>query len=1295
MMARMNSRDLIILLAALLLTAAAACSWRKTKVLVVNPLPAQASELMVNNTDGALDITCTPMDKASGFAGYDIVVMYGRGLFLDSLQTAELQKAAAQGVKIFTSTSRNSGLAPRHNLPPEVCDTLQLYFSNPCRANYVNLLRYLRHIAGHSSGYGAPVKLPTDMLYHLADGKYFKTPEELTAYLRKARLYNPGGRKVAFISGLTFPVEGNRAHVDSLISKLTAAGYNVYPISAKGDERARLLRETEPDAVVYLPMGRLGNDSLINWCYDRQIPLFMPFPLVETREEWLDAERPVSGGTLNARVVVPEIDGAMAPLCISTQNAGREGYVSHTPEPERIDAFVEQLDRFMRLRDMANADKKVAIAYFKSPGKDALLASGMEVIPSLYNFLLTLKRAGYNVAGLPGSLEGFRKEIMRRGSVMGDYASNAQKEFMEKGSPLWIRRDVYEKWASEVLLPEKYREIVKRYGKAPGRQLSRGDSIAVAAIRYGNVLLFPQPRPALGDDEFRLAHGAKVAPPHSYVAPYLYMQKGFDADILIHFGTHGSLEFTPGKNAGLSQADWADALTGRRPHFYFYTTGNVGEAIIAKRRTHAVTVTHLTPPFVESGLRSRYSALLDDIHAAIADSARNTYALKKSVIDLGIHRDLRLDSLSRAPYTREELETIDGFVEELAAEKITGAFYTLGVPYSGADMQATLVAIAADKIAYQRARRDREAGKITATQLHDATFVRHHYYKDARHTVELAAKGIITDEDGRMVEEYHRQLLHSPEAELRTMLGAMSGIPVRPAPGGDPVLNPNVLPTGRNMYSINVEATPDTKAWSDGVALAEQTLADYKAKHGKYPEKVSFTFWAGEFIASKGATLAQALRMLGVEPVRDEQGRVMDLRLTPSAELGRPRVNVMVQVSGQLRDIAGSRLSLLTEAVRLASAAEGDLYPNYVAEGTGEQRKALEEAGMKPEQARRLSTMRVFGPVNSGYSTGMLAYTENSGKWEKRKELADGFVNNMCAMYGDSASWGVPSPAAMKAAVSGTGVIVQPRQSNTWGPVSLDHVYEFTGALSLLTTQLDGKEPEAVMADYRNSYTPRMQNTEQAVAVETRATLLNPVFIRERMKGGATTAERFGEMFRNVFGWTVTRPSALTEGIYDDLYDTYIADVNDLGIRDYFDRENPAAFQEMTATMLESARKGYWQPSDERLREVAEAHADMTERHGAPCTEFVCGNDKLQRFTAMRLPADKAVKYRREMEKALESRDDFARPDGETTPRHRGRAEAARHATAVSLAALAALAAVITAYLVWAKRKKKHNRNEE
>lgn len=1289
-MARLNSRHIIIacVTAALLLAAGSVFLQRRPKVLVVNPLPAQASELMVNNGDRLLDITCSPMDKASGFADYDIVVMYGRGLFLDSLQSAELDEAARKGVKIFTSSSRNSSPAHLHNLPDDVCDTLQLYFSNPCRANYVNLLRYLRHIAGQRCDHEPPVKLPTDMLYHLADGKYFKTPDELTAYLRKAGLFNPGGRKVAFISGLTFPVEGKRAHVDSLISKMTAAGYNIYPISAKGEGRARLIRETEPDAVVYLPMGRLGNDSLINWCYDRQIPLFMPFPLVETRDEWLDTEKPVGGGTLNARVVVPEIDGAMAPLCISTQNADRSGYVSHTPEPERIDAFVEQFDRFMRLRDMTNAHKKVAIAYFKSPGKDALLASGMEVVPSLYNFLLALKKAGYNVSGLPGSLNDFRREIMRKGSVMGDYASNAQKEFMEKGDPLWIRRDVYEKWASQVLLPEKYREIVKRYGRAPGNQLSRGDSIAVAAIRYGNILLFPQPRPALGDDEFKLAHGAKVAPPHSYVAPYLYMQKGFDADILIHFGTHGSLEFTPGKNVGLSQADWADALTGRRPHFYFYTTGNVGEAIIAKRRTHAVTVTHLTPPFVESGLRSRYSSLLEDIHAAIADPKRNTATLKKSVIDLGIHRDLRLDSASPAPYTQAELEMIDSFVEELAAEKITGAFYTLGVPYSHSDMLTTLVAIASDKIAYERARLDCDAGRITAQQLHDATFVRHHYYRDARHTVELAANGVINDDYGRMVEEYHRLLLISPSAELEAMLAAMSGIPVRPAPGGDPVLNTNVLPTGRNMYSINVEATPDPKAWSDGVTLAEQTLTGYKAEHGGYPEKVSFTFWAGEFIASKGATLAQALRMLGVEPVRDSQGRVMDLRLTPSKELGRPRINVMVQVSGQLRDIAGSRLTMLTEAVRMASEAEGDIYPNYVAQGTDRQRKALEAAGMTPEQARRLSTMRVFGPVNSGYSTGMLAYTENSGKWEKREELADGFVNNMCAMYGDSADWGKASPAAMKAAVSGTGVIVQPRQSNTWGPVSLDHVYEFTGALSMLATQLDGKEPEAVMADYRNSYTPRMQNTEQAVAVETRATLLNPVFIKERMKGGATTAERFGEMFRNVFGWTVTRPSTLTDGIYDDLYDTYVADINSLGIEDYFDRENPAAFQEMTATMLESARKGFWNPTDEQLRHIAEAHADMTARHGAPCTEFVCGNDKLQKYIAMRLPADKARKYRRQMEKALESHDDFAQLDGETTTGHKAKSAPRKRAITGIISAIAAIAAAI-AITVWARRRKR------
>lgn len=1221
------------------LYAAYAAWYRPTKILVVNPLPAQSAEIVLNNDSQHIDVECKPMEDAGDFEDYDAVLMYGRGLYLDSLQLNSLDRAARKGIPVFTNTLRNFSFVVNHNLDSAQTAQLQHYFSNPCRDNYRNLLRYVRSIAtpglvGDNS-YEEPKDMPTDMFYHLEAGQYFKTHEELTQYLEKQGLYNPEGKRVAFVSGVNFPVENNRAHIDTLVARLTNEGYNVYPLTATGRQRAKMIKSVSPDAIVYLPMGRLGNDSLINWTYDNKIPLFMPFPLIQSHEDWLDLNKPMGGGTLNARIVVPEIDGGMTPLCISTQNPSEGGYLLYTPESERMDAFMGQFERYMELQDKPNSEKRIAIVYFKSPGKDALLASGMEVVPSLYNFMKRLQREGYDVSGLPETLEEFKCQIIEQGSVMGSYAPAAQECFMDECNPIWVSAGQYEAWAKDVLLPEKYAEVEARYGKAPGNLLARGDSMAVAAVRFGNILIFPQPRPALGDDDFKLVHGAEVAPPHSYLAPYLYMQKAFDADVLIHFGTHGNLEFTPGKNAGLSQADWAEALIGARPHFYFYTTGNVGEAIIAKRRSHAVLVTYLTAPYVESGLRQKYASLLDDLHDGIAHPERNTAALKIKIINFGFHKDLGLDSLKRGKYTTAELEKVDRFVEELANEKITGACYVMGEPYSDREMFASVIAMAADPLAYSRAKADQESGKISKDNLQDFNFISHHYLPQSKRDIMVALqRGHAIDNDVAPALEYRQLLTESAGAEIDAMVGALSGVPVRPAPGGDPVLNPNVLPMGRNMYSINAEATPSPKAWNDGVLLAEQSLKDYRAKHGEYPRKVSYTFWAGEFISSHGATIAQALRMLGVEPVRDEQGRVMDLRLTPSAELGRPRIDIMVQVSGQLRDIAGSRLKMLTDAVALAAASKDDIYPNYITDGSLAQEKELVEKGASPQRARELSNMRVFGPVNSGYSTGMLRYTERSGEWDDRQELADGYLNNMCAIYGDDEHWGDMDKNLFQAAIANTDMIVQPRQSNTWGPISLDHVYEFTGALSLAATAINGKEPEAMMADYRNSYLPRLQDTKEAVAIETRATVLNPEYIRQRMKGDATTAQMFGEIFRNVFGWSATRPSALSENIYDDFYDIYVRDVEGLGIEDYFDRVNPAALQEMTATMLESARKGFWKANPEQIETTARLHARITDRHGAPCTDFVCANAKLQEFTASRLDKTTADKYLDDISKA-------------------------------------------------------------
>nr|WP_302828721.1 cobaltochelatase subunit CobN [uncultured Bacteroides sp.] len=1244
----------IILICVVLLIASCFAIYRywltPTRILIINPLPAQAADIALNNDCRFIEVTCIKMEEVKDLSRYDAIMMYGRGLFLDDTQVAEMKRVATGGTPIFTNALRNFNFIANYNITPEQQTTLQTYFQNACKKNYRNALRYLRQIATpHRWGdreFEAPVELPDNLYYHQEYGRYFKTHQELTSYLKHKGCYHEGARNLALVSGVSFPMEGNRAHVDTLISRLTQAGFNVYPITGSGKGREHLIRSLHPDGMVYLPMGRLGNDSLIHWFHEENIPLFMPFPLIQPHEEWLDPNQPVSGGTLTARVVVPEIDGGMAPFCISTQNENKEGYFLHTPEPERIDAFIEHISRYMALRDKSNSEKRVAICYFKTPGKDALLASGMEVVPSLYNFLKRLRNEGYNVNGLPDTLEEFKKCIYRDGSVMGSYAKGAQEQFLQTAHPVWLSVGQYEQWVHKEIIPTKYKEVTDRYGDAPGNLLATEDSIAIACLRFGNILLFPQPRPALGEDEFKLVHGMPVAPPHSYLAPYLYMQKGFKADALIHFGTHGNLEYTPGKNVALSQADWAEALINNLPHFYFYTTGNVGEGIIAKRRTHAVLVTHLTPPYVESGMRQRYNSLLEDIHKVLDEGTLRHRMLgmriKKETLRLGLHRDLGLDSIPDRPYSTEELERLDAFTEEIANEKIIGAYYTMGEPYSSRDLLTTTLAVSADPLAYEAAKRDRDNGKITTEQLQDFTYIAHHYLPAARKRLTAFLQNPPKDTAGVLPElrpalRYREQLITSTANEINTMVHALNGGTVFPAPGGDPVLNPNVLPTGRNMYSVNAEMTPNPRAWEDGKRLAETTLKQYVSKHGEYPRKVSYTFWAGEFITTEGATLAQVFWMLGVEPVRDGQGRVVDLKLVSGKELGRPRINVVVQVSGQLRDIAGSRLKLLTDAIRLASQAKDETYPNYVSSGTLLQEKLLLEKGTSPKRAREMSVMRVFGPVNSGYSTGIMGYTENSGSWDDEKEIAHGYLNNMGAVYGDEDNWGSYQKDLFASALAETDVIIQPRQSNTWGPVSLDHVYEFTGGMSLAVKTLTGKEPDAYMADYRNRTNRRIQNVKEAIAVETRATILNPTFIKERMKGGAGTAQMFGEIFRNIFGWHVMRPSAMDKELYNDLYKMYIIDENRLGIHDYFRRVNPASFQAMTAVMLESARKGYWKATENQLKTTATLHAQITREQGAACTEFVCGNIKLQGFISELLDNQNRAEYDRDMAAVHES----------------------------------------------------------
>ena len=1318
-----------------------------TRVALINFPAYQASSIALANDSRMIQVDALKPEDASKLKNYDVVLFFGPGLRLNGEQAAAIQTAGAKGTAVYTLIF-SSGVITNHHVDSLQQERIGDYYGNGNKTNYRNLLYFCRAELDKHKLFATvpadPQHLPSNFYWHLGDDNYFTDLDGYNSYYCKNGFYKEGAPSIAIVSGMTSPLSGNRANVDTLVVSLERAGFNVYPVYAAG-KRLQMLQEVSPDAVIYLPMGRLGSDKSVEWLRERNIPLFCPLTLLQERDEWENDPRGLVGGYLSASVVLPEIDGGTRSQVLSVQDADKNGYYQFVPVTDRVKNLVDGIYNQIQLQRKENKDKRLAIVYLKGAGQSALTAAGLEVAPSLYAFLKRLKAEGYTVENIPETEKEFEALLQREGSVFGSYAKGKMAEFMATAHPEWINKTDYERWAQEILTSEKYAEVVKQYGEAPGEYMSgvkNGEpALAFSCLRFGNVVLMPQPVAAAGDNEFQILHGAEVAPPHAYIAPYLWIQNGFRADALIHFGTHGSLEFTPGKQVALSSGDWPDRLIGTVPHFYYYTIANVGEGIVAKRRTYASLVSYLTPPFMESRTRGQYEELFrliaDYDRAGEREQPMWAKRIKSKVLSLGLHHDLQMDSVATKPCTEKEIRKIESFAEEIANEKMTGRLYTLGQPFTGEDIRSTVIAMCAEPLAYSFARLDKQKGRITSEQFSDNVYVNRHYVANARKQVEellrsgkeltLEQLGVsqadvmraratemalnpkqlsmsemmamasdagnnisegVKKSDGGMkmpagipkigkmpdwvkkriearkkaeregkkpvlpevpqedkefakavseiqqvaghVQAYAQCLSESPEQEMQSLLNALNGGFVIPSPGGDAVRNPNTLPTGRNLFAITAESTPGVRAWDEGKVLAQATIDQYRKKHGTYPRKVSYTFWAGEFIETEGATLAQAMYMLGVAPVRDGMNRVTDLRLIPSAELGRPRIDIVVQTSGQLRDVAASRLELLTKAVALAAQSKNDTCGNYVVSGTMEAEKLLVDKGFSPKEARELSMVRVFG--GAGYGTGITGLVEKGDAWERESEIADRYLSNMGMMYGDSKAWGKYSRDAFEVALHDADVVIQPRQSNTWGALSLDHVYEFMGGLNLAVREVTGKEPETYLSDYRNRNHVRMQELKEAIGVEGRTTIFNPAFIREKMKGGASSASIFAETIRNSYGWNVMKPSVIGKDFWDRVYDVYVKDNLKLGIHEFFKQESPAALEEITAVMLETARKGYWPATEEQLAGVANLHTRLLEEYRPACTGFVCDNQKLQDFVASHADKNHVEAYRKNID---------------------------------------------------------------
>lgn len=1282
-----------IVVIAFLAIAAIVFVWHKwfsrTRVAFINYQVTTLGEINKANDNPFISVEELQIDCLDDIDDYDMVFMNAMGIRLTEEQRDKIQMAGWTGTNILTSMAVN----PDNyivSVDSLTADTLNAYLRGATRQNYRSMLNYIRQnvdgkiifkgeVTGvtpaHEGAFSHPnVEYPND------ENVYFYDIEKYESYLRDQGLMKNGAPNVI--------VTGMMGDPDDLILALEKSGNNVYRVSQSLGKFIDSISTSRPDmhfnAVVNLAHGRLG-DKVVDWLAEQNIPLFNTLSVNRLLSDWEEDKHGMSGGFMSQSIVVPELDGSIRPYVLFAHRINDEGIHEQYTIPERLEKFVSAVNNYISLQRIPNKDKRVAIVYFKGPGEQSLTASGLAVVPSLYNLLDKMRHEGYNVTGLPENSDKLAELLQKEGSPISDLS----------------------------VFDENPDTVVK--------------------VRLGNIALLPQPLAGHGDNTFQIVHGTDKDPVKEFQNAYYWIQNEFKADAMIHFGTHGGLEYTPRKQVALSDNDWPDKLVGTIPHYYIYTIGNVGEALIAKRRTYAGIQSHITPPFLESNLHGVYRKLTDAISAYEKNPNNATsIAVKKLAVDMGIHRDLGLDSLLTQPWTETEIAKVEQFGEEIANEKIVGQLYTLGVPYEQARIETSVYAMATDPIAYGLFHLDKQLNRAKAdTELHKVLFTsryivpakalvaklinnttpvtdasicqiagisqaqldkareieaskngagdmmsmmmggggnlkmkneklkmdstkhspesKHHHPSatgmDSRKALQMAkmagaspealkkmaaamglgGKGSGTDKVSNMmaqmaamkktytreetyladaiieveqtlknVTRYKQMLIESPQCEFSSMMNALNGGYTKPSSGGDVIANPRALPTGRNLYGVNAETTPTESAWEKGKMLADNTIKMYKDRHhDSIPRKVSFTFWSSEFIETGGTTMAQAFYLLGVEPLRDVFGRVTDIRLIPVKELGRPRIDVVIQTSGQFRDLAASRLYLINRAVQMAAEAKDDEFPNLVKEGVNESERTLIESGVSPKDAREMSTFRIFGGLNGGYGTGIQQMVQKVDSWKSEDEVADTYINNMSAFYGSEEYWERASKVAFKAALTHTDAVVQPRQSNTWGALSLDHVYEFMGGMNLAVRHVTGKDPDAYFADYRNRSNNRMQEIKEAIGVESRSTILNPTYIKEKMKGGTNEAGEFAEVIQNTYGWNVMKPAAIDNQLWEQIYDIYIKDRMNLGVDKFLHEKNPAAMEQMAHTMVQTIQKGLWKTSPDKLKELQKLENDL------------------------------------------------------------------------------------------------------
>ena len=1151
-------------------------------------------------------------------------------VLLDSVMPAAFMRLAPQARealadyrgRVAMGLSSQAGTAA--GLPPAQAEAIARYYENGGEENFRRLLAYLRTEvmqAGGAAPAGPPIELPERAIWHPDAGeRLFNRLDDYLAW-RAPRVGQPVigvGFHRSSLADVTMDA------VEALVRRLEAKGAFVVPFydPNDGDQADPLVMkggQAFPDAFVTFTGMYTNVDQQRRWLekLDRRMVQALPYA-TGYEDEW---RKDPEGFPLFRTAVFYHLSEQAGRVDATVVSARRRGDDRLVGIPEQVDALAERLIRYAALRRKPNADKTVAVFVWNSPaGEQNFSASYLNVPASLQNIFVAMRREGYRVADVGEADLIADLQLMIR-PYYRTRDETALRALLARDLAEKVPVDEYKAWF-EANIPEETRRAQAAAWEPPERsyltiQEPDGAYFVVPRKRIGNVILLPQPlRGARRDAEADIFHDKTRPMHHAYRAVYQAVTGRMHADAIIHLGTHGTQEWALGKERGPSVFDDSQTTIGAVPVIYPYTVANVGEATIARRRGRATIVSHNSPPFAPAGLYGELTEFHDLLHqwSDIADGGVKA-RVEAQLVDLAdrmnLLKDIGIDRRATLAAPDAFLKKAHDYVHELA-----GMAQPLGLHSFG-------------EVG------DRDGVLLTILQILGPDYVRiwepkpeelyAQPFDDIRKSAPFLALARAV-EDGSdlgeapeaarpMLEEGRRHFRNfTSEEEIAGLITALGGGFVKPGSGNDPLRNPEAVPTGRNLYAFDPRRIPTKAAWEAGAKLADDLIVQYQARHGgAFPDKFAFTMWSTETVLHFGVVEAQILRLMGLAPVWNARGEVVDVAVTPRAELGRPRADVVVTLTGLYRDNLPELTSLIGRATERAYA-ENDPDNNLRRNAQATER-LLVQRGVAAADAATFSRLRMFGPESGTYGTDLPEAIEDSGTWEKEGQLADLYLRRMGFAYdgkaGGAHSLRLPDVDLLAENLKGVKAAVLSRSTNNQGLVSLDHTFEYLGGLGLAVRRLTGDSPELFVTDLRDTRTFRNKTAADFIAVELRTRDLHPRYVAELMRDGFNGATSMVTHTDNLFGWTVMEPKTVRPDQWAAWHDVYIADKHGLGLRKWFMETHPGALAQVSARMLEAVRKGYWKPSDEMKRSLVQAY-----QAAATGQDFQLHNAALEAFIA-------------------------------------------------------------------------------